>query len=227
MNVTDKKLEANRRNAEKSTGPKTRVGKNWARMNSLKHGFFAKSLHFESSDDESEYYELEEGIQNSLSPLGTLEELEAQRIALLAWNERRLIQLIERQLAEYERPKLDPQLQQFIAASQFRDVSLPGVPETEDELSAGYSPWERRELVATIRTDQLESKRSEDPSGFDGKKRDLDTNSENSGYYVEVRLGQALQTLHARLASIERSYERAVNRFQRLKQIRRSLPSKI
>ena len=226
MNVTYKKLQANRRNAEKSTGPKTRVGKNRARMNSLKHGFFAKSMHFESFEDESEYHELEDGIKNSLSPIGMLEELEAQRIALLAWNERRLIRLTERQLAEYERPKLNPQLQQFIAASQFRDVPLPGIPEPDDQASAGYSAWEARELVATIRNDQLESKRSEDSLGLDEEKRDLDANSENSGCYVEVRLGQALQTLQARLASNEKSYERAVNRFRSLKQLRRSRPSK-
>ena len=38
--VSPRKLEANRRNALKSTGPKTPTGKAYSRRNALKHGLF-------------------------------------------------------------------------------------------------------------------------------------------------------------------------------------------
>ncbi len=38
MNVTARKIEANRRNALKSTGPRTENGKKKSRYNALKHG---------------------------------------------------------------------------------------------------------------------------------------------------------------------------------------------
>jgi len=40
--VTEKLIAANRRNAEKSTGPKTEEGKRWASRNHYKHGLYAE-----------------------------------------------------------------------------------------------------------------------------------------------------------------------------------------
>ena len=42
--ITSKKLEANRRNALKSTGPKTKEGKLFASQNALKHGLNAEKF---------------------------------------------------------------------------------------------------------------------------------------------------------------------------------------
>src|ERR1017187_4508985 len=39
-----KQLDANRKNAKSSTGPKTQTGKKHARLNALKHGFYAKEI---------------------------------------------------------------------------------------------------------------------------------------------------------------------------------------
>jgi hypothetical protein len=36
--TSQKQIEANRRNARKSTGPKTRVGKANSKLNAIKHG---------------------------------------------------------------------------------------------------------------------------------------------------------------------------------------------
>jgi len=41
--VSAAKLKANRKNAQRSTGPKTEVGKNHSRMNALKHGVLASA----------------------------------------------------------------------------------------------------------------------------------------------------------------------------------------
>src|SRR4051794_32107487 len=42
--ATDKQTAANRKNAEKSTGPRTQAGKDASRTNSLKHGLTATKL---------------------------------------------------------------------------------------------------------------------------------------------------------------------------------------
>ena len=44
--VSERKLEANRNNAKKSTGPKTARGKRYSSFNSLKHGLVAKKVMF-------------------------------------------------------------------------------------------------------------------------------------------------------------------------------------
>ena len=41
MTTSSAKAEANRRNAQKSTGPKTAAGKNRVRLNALKHALYA------------------------------------------------------------------------------------------------------------------------------------------------------------------------------------------
>lgn len=49
---TPKQIAANRRNAKKSTGPRTPAGKSNVRLNALKHGLTAQSvvLPFEDAD---------------------------------------------------------------------------------------------------------------------------------------------------------------------------------
>ncbi len=39
--TSQRKVESNRCNAQKSTGPKTARGKTWSRLNALKHGVLA------------------------------------------------------------------------------------------------------------------------------------------------------------------------------------------
>jgi hypothetical protein len=42
--TSERKREANRRNANRSTGPKMQRGKNTSRLNSLKHGLTARAI---------------------------------------------------------------------------------------------------------------------------------------------------------------------------------------
>jgi hypothetical protein len=49
--VSSKKIEANRRNAQQSTGPKTAEGKANSAKNAVKHGIFVKQI-LQGADDE-------------------------------------------------------------------------------------------------------------------------------------------------------------------------------
>ncbi len=45
------KKDSNKRNAAKSTGPKTETGKRHVRLNALKHGFYAHELTVSEADE--------------------------------------------------------------------------------------------------------------------------------------------------------------------------------
>ncbi len=107
------KVEANKKNGAKSTGPKTEEGKALVRMNALKHGLLSKELiiqHGDAKEDESEYAVLLQDLCNELSPQGTVEEMLVERIAACYWRLRRsarfevgvLREELDRAISEYK-----------------------------------------------------------------------------------------------------------------------------
>jgi hypothetical protein len=100
--TSPKKIDANRRNALKSTGPRTPNGKKRVSRNATRHGFFAKWLLIQGRDgDESkqEYDNFCAGIQKHYCPVGWLEELWAEKIAVWSWRLRRLIRFESGQIS--------------------------------------------------------------------------------------------------------------------------------
>ncbi len=86
------KVETNRKNGAKSTGPKTGKGKAVVRLNALKHGLLSKELiirHGDAKEDESEFARLLQDLCDELSPQGTVEEILVERIAACYWRLRR------------------------------------------------------------------------------------------------------------------------------------------
>jgi hypothetical protein len=81
-------IEANRHNAQKSTGPKTTEGKAAVAQNALKHGLFA-AQDVLSVENQDEYDLLREEMLAELAPAGVVESLLAQRAVSLAWRLRR------------------------------------------------------------------------------------------------------------------------------------------
>lgn len=90
--VLPQKVETSRRNALKSTGPKTARGKGIVRLNAMKHGFFAEEVDYLIAylrDRPSEFKSLHNQLRETLQPLGKLEELLVEKIALCFWRSRR------------------------------------------------------------------------------------------------------------------------------------------
>jgi len=77
--TSDKKAEANRRNALKSTGPKTPEGKSAVRHNALKHGLLSQESLL-PGEDAAALKELGEHLTDELRPVGELERLLVDRI---------------------------------------------------------------------------------------------------------------------------------------------------
>jgi hypothetical protein len=84
------KIEVNRRNALRSTGPTTPGGKARSSKNALRHGVYSV-LPVVAELERSEDWEMHwVGILKSLAPEGTLEEALAERVALCLWRLKRV-----------------------------------------------------------------------------------------------------------------------------------------
>ncbi len=81
---TQDQTNANRKNAQSSTGPKTDEGKATASQNAVKHGFFAKNDVI-SGEDLVAYEAHRQDVYNEYAPLGPTESVLTQRIASLTW----------------------------------------------------------------------------------------------------------------------------------------------
>jgi hypothetical protein len=87
--TSEKKAEANRRNALKSTGPKTPEGKAAVRLNALRHGLRSEEILL-PGEDEQALRELDEYLRAELQPVGELENLLIDRVVAAYWRLRRL-----------------------------------------------------------------------------------------------------------------------------------------
>lgn len=82
--ATEKQIAANRRNAQKSTGPKTAEGKFKVRFNAVKHGMTASAavLPFE---DANSYDELRQALMDDYHPANSREHMLVEMIAVNYW----------------------------------------------------------------------------------------------------------------------------------------------
>lgn len=87
--TSDKQADANRRNARKSTGPKTPVGKDAVRYNAVKHGLLSREVLL-PGEDEPTLKDLSERLHDELQPVGELETLLVEEIIAAFWRLRRL-----------------------------------------------------------------------------------------------------------------------------------------
>ena len=92
--VSARKIEANRRNSGKSTGPTTAAGKKRVSKNAIRHGFYSKCLlvqHPDGKEDRSEYDGHYLRVREHYQPVGWLEESRVEEIAVFSWRLRRLL----------------------------------------------------------------------------------------------------------------------------------------
>jgi hypothetical protein len=87
--TSEKQTRANRRNALKSTGPKTPEGKAAVRHNAVSHGLLSQDILL-PGEDEQALKELGENLRAELQPVGELENLLVERVIAAYWRLRRL-----------------------------------------------------------------------------------------------------------------------------------------
>ena len=105
--ASERQNEANRRNAQLSTGPCTADGRARVASNALKHGLTAKQVVL-PGEDPAEFDEFRSDLIAGLAPQGALEEIFAEKIVADAWRFRRALQLVP---ALYQREEREAKLE--------------------------------------------------------------------------------------------------------------------
>jgi hypothetical protein len=85
-------IEANRRNAQQSTGPKSAEGKSVVRMNAVKHGILAAQVVIwghKIQESPAEFKNFCHEYYSHLAPVGPLEEMLVDQIIAINWRLRR------------------------------------------------------------------------------------------------------------------------------------------
>ncbi len=121
---SQKQIDANRLNAQKSTGPNTPEGRDAVRFNALRHGLTAKHAVLEN-ENEQEFQEMLEAFEAEHQPTGPTESLLVQQMVMATWRLRRL-RAVETGLFNIRMYDLSKQTQSVYAQ----------LPETERQASA-------------------------------------------------------------------------------------------
>ncbi len=89
---TEAQIIANRRNAQKSTGPRTSEGKAIVSQNAIKHGLLARQAVI-SSESQADFDLYRDQILAELAPASPMESMLAERIVSLSWRLKRVCRI--------------------------------------------------------------------------------------------------------------------------------------
>ena len=88
--LSNRQLDANRRNALRSSGPRTAAGKAVARDNALKHGFLSRHLIIEGESAE-DFQQLLDELMAEYRPVGVVETGLVEQVAICLWRKARFV----------------------------------------------------------------------------------------------------------------------------------------
>jgi hypothetical protein len=128
--VSPQRLQANRANAKRSTGPRTARGKRNSSRNALKHGLLSKDLVIgigEAKENVREFQRLLSELAEDLQPVGRAEESLVEIVASCDWRFRRALRA---EAGEIMNGFADEERHGFHEV----DRNLPGVEATEKIL---------------------------------------------------------------------------------------------
>jgi hypothetical protein len=155
--LTPGEIESRRRNAKKSTGPRSEAGKRRAALNALKYGRYTGPHTMEQSmlllgEDPHEFRAFRESLIASRQPADAVERMLVEDIAQLAWKKRRLNRAQQGlQLRSLEVLELDRHRQVLEVGRESADVSQ------EEVLKSGLrrvtkSPARFGEILSHLET---------------------------------------------------------------------------
>jgi len=157
-NTSLKRLEANRRNCRKSTGPRTTRGKANSRMNAVKHGIYSVPVvvnGMQVRERSKEFQELRNRLWEELEPVGPLEEMLVDRIVTAHWRIQRALTAETGEVAlsvdggHWARVKREPEAFRRL----FNGLCDPVVEMERSALGLGYLIRALEELRAEVTRD--------------------------------------------------------------------------
>src|ERR1700686_667419 len=88
--ISERQLDANRRNAAKSNGPKTPEGRAAVRHNALQHGLTAAEIILPTTEDKLEFEQFQAAFVEECQPVGPIEEVLVEDIVANRWRMNRV-----------------------------------------------------------------------------------------------------------------------------------------
>jgi hypothetical protein len=146
-----KQIEANRRNAQKSSGPITEEGKQQSRCNAVRHGLTAETV-IGALEDASDYKAFEAAIIADYDAQSAVERELVLRLASLLWRLRRAT-TIETGLFAIEAEPLNE-------ATRSHQVS----PDSRDVVRALFGPRDLVDSSGGVQAYDVRAKPSVDPA---------------------------------------------------------------
>jgi hypothetical protein len=198
--ASDKKANANRQNALKSTGPKTPDGKASVRHNAMTHGLLSQD-NLLPGEDEAALKELGELLRAELKPVGELESLLVEQIVTAYWRLRRLGR-VEAGIFAWELYGELAERAQQEARTQERTV-LDLLAEDKEILD------EQKHQEALSEAKEMEAE------------RDAETTALGRTFIRDADKANAFSKLSRYETAIERSLYKALHELQRLQAARR------
>ena len=92
--TSQKKIEANRQNAQLSSGPRSVEGKKTSSRNAAKHGLLVKDIVITTranKEDQTEFDALLDELRDYYKPIGVAEDLKVQELAISYWRSARAL----------------------------------------------------------------------------------------------------------------------------------------
>lgn len=129
--ATQAQITANRRNALRSTGPRTSQGMTIASQNALKYGFSAHQAVI-SSENQADFDLYRDQMLEELNPIGPMESMLAERVVTLSWRLNRASRIQNQTIDALSAKNTTSPLTKLIQ-SMSKQSEEPGVPADSPE----------------------------------------------------------------------------------------------
>jgi hypothetical protein len=158
-----RQIEANRRNAQLSTGPVTEEGKRGSRQNAVRHGLTAETV-IDALEDAEDYAAFEMAVTADYDAQSAVERELVLRLASLLWRLRRaiaiesgLFKIQARHLLDFRQQRLAHQKRQNIIDNSCRDTvgTEEDMRQNEDEATGSLDIASRSTVEAAHQSDDL------------------------------------------------------------------------
>ena len=153
MPTSLKQIEANRRNAALSTGPRTEDGKAASRGNAMKHGVLS-SVVVAQGEDRDAFDTLCQGLFSEFQPQTMVEIALVEKLAVLFWRGRRLVET-ERRIIDAKREDVENDILDELGVSgkgQQHLASLKSLSLNDHLLIGRYETMISNQIFRTLQT---------------------------------------------------------------------------
>ena len=204
--VTEKKIAANRGNALKSTGPTSKRGKHFARVNALRHGLFAQSVILLPGEDPEDFIALRRAFRDSYQPKTQTEHFLVDRLITASWRLTRVNGMEARILEAQYNAQESSRASSVHIMMLVRELIMRPPPDTEH--------------LRIIPSSEALARQQEHDQHFETLSQSADFSESQIGRALvcDSEHGNAVSKLDRRQNSLERSFYRALQQLERLRQ---------